>query len=93
MLLLGTLALGAVLYPVIRGTPAPGRLAGAAAAGRDARGNPPRNSPSPLDDDALDAEVSRYREAIRAGSLCHRCSQANPRGSRFCAECGGRLSY
>lgn len=41
---------------------------------------------------AVDAEVDRYRRALRAGSLCDDCLQANPRGSRFCAECGAPLS-
>lgn len=91
VLLLGTLAVGAVLYPVFRRTPAAGRFPGTATASRGARGAPLQNRPPPLDDDALDAEVARYREAIRAGSLCPRCSEANPRSSRFCAECGGRL--
>jgi hypothetical protein len=40
----------------------------------------------------LRAEVDRYREALRAGTLCDRCGQANAPGSRFCAECGRPLS-
>jgi hypothetical protein len=44
-------------------------------------------------DDAaeLDADVTRYREALRAGTVCPRCRQANSPGSRFCAECGRDL--
>lgn len=44
------------------------------------------------DDDAIDAAVARYRDAIRAGTLCGRCRFANPEGSRFCADCGAALS-
>ncbi|MGD8276579.1 MAG: zinc ribbon domain-containing protein [Gemmatimonadota bacterium] len=40
----------------------------------------------------LRAEVDRYREALRAGTLCDRCGQANAAGSRFCAECGRPLA-
>jgi uncharacterized OB-fold protein len=35
--------------------------------------------------------VLRYREALRAGTLCVRCGQANPPGSAYCADCGKRL--
>jgi len=45
-----------------------------------------------LDDDALEAEVARYREALRAGTVCVRCTFANPPGSRFCADCGRPLA-
>lgn len=46
----------------------------------------------PLGDDAaIDAAVARYREAIRAGTLCGRCRFPNPAGSRFCADCGAAL--
>ncbi|MGQ0561337.1 MAG: hypothetical protein ACT443_05630 [Gemmatimonadota bacterium] len=39
----------------------------------------------------LDAEVARYREAIKRGTLCERCLTANPPGSRYCADCGRPL--
>jgi ribosomal protein L40E len=42
-------------------------------------------------DDALEAEVARYREALRAGTICRKCGEANPPGSRFCADCGADL--
>lgn len=42
-------------------------------------------------DPALRGEVERYREAIRAGTLCEQCGQANAPGSRFCGECGRPL--
>lgn len=41
--------------------------------------------------EAIEAEVVRYREAIRAGTICTRCAQANPPGSHFCMECGRKL--
>lgn len=43
------------------------------------------------DADALDADVARYREALRAGTVCRRCRAANPAGSRYCSECGQEL--
>jgi hypothetical protein len=39
----------------------------------------------------IEAEVLRYRDALRAGTICTRCGQANPAGSRFCGECGRAL--
>ncbi|HEY8484100.1 MAG TPA: hypothetical protein VIL13_05765 [Longimicrobiales bacterium] len=54
---------------------------------------PRRPAPGlPPDDAALEAEVARYREALRAGTICRRCRYANPGGSRFCADCGRRLN-
>lgn len=44
------------------------------------------------DSDArIEREVLRYREALRAGTLCARCGQANPPGSAYCSDCGKRL--
>lgn len=39
----------------------------------------------------VEAEVLRYREAVRAGTVCRKCGQANPAGSAYCYECGSRL--
>jgi hypothetical protein len=39
----------------------------------------------------IEAEVARYRAALRAGTVCRKCGQANPEGSVFCADCGARL--
>ena len=36
----------------------------------------------------LETEILRYRASLRADSICARCGQANPQGSRFCYECG-----
>lgn len=51
---------------------------------------PPRPRAARADDE-LEAEVLRYRDALRAGTVCEYCRQANPPGSRFCFECGQRL--
>jgi hypothetical protein len=89
VLLLGIAAVSAVFYPLVRrGSADP--VTSPSARGRAAGGTAPQE-----DDQAfhsrLEAEVARYRQAIRAGALCRRCHEANPRGSRFCAECGRRL--
>lgn len=39
----------------------------------------------------LDEEVKKYREAIKKGTLCERCLEANPPGSKFCGDCGRPL--
>lgn len=44
-----------------------------------------------MSDAPVEQEVERYREAIRADTLCKRCGQANPAGSRYCFECGKQL--
>ena len=41
--------------------------------------------------DPIEAEIMRYREAVRAGTVCRKCGQANPADSLYCFECGGRL--
>ncbi len=52
---------------------------------------PIRRPAADVSDAALDAEVDRYRAALRAGTLCLACGYANAESSRFCAECGGPL--
>lgn len=47
---------------------------------------------SGYDDADLDADVARYRAALRDGTVCARCIEANPRGSRYCMRCGRRLT-
>jgi hypothetical protein len=71
------IAVGAVLLPLLR---------------RD-RSTPdaPAIEPDVLDEASLDAEIDRYRAAVRAGAVCDRCGQANPGGSAFCYECGRAL--
>lgn len=39
----------------------------------------------------LEADVERYRTALREGTLCRHCRTANPAGSRFCGQCGREL--
>lgn len=41
---------------------------------------------------AIEREVRRYRAAVRAGTVCARCAQANPAGSRYCYDCGRRIA-
>ena len=43
------------------------------------------------DADPIEAEVMRYRAAVRAGTVCRKCGQANPADSLYCFECGARL--
>ncbi len=41
------------------------------------------------DDEAeLEADVRRYRAALRDGTLCGHCREANAPGSQFCRACG-----
>lgn len=44
-----------------------------------------------LSDAEIDAEVARYRAAIKSSTLCDRCLAANPEASRFCGDCGREL--
>jgi hypothetical protein len=48
-------------------------------------------TPSPATEDELELEVQRYRAALRAGTVCNKCGQANPADSRFCFDCGAPL--
>lgn len=41
--------------------------------------------------ESLEGRVLRYRAAVRAGTVCRKCGQANPAGSIYCYECGTRL--
>jgi hypothetical protein len=41
--------------------------------------------------DEVELEVQRYRAAVRAGTVCRKCGQANPAESMFCFDCGERL--
>ncbi|HLU25785.1 MAG TPA: zinc ribbon domain-containing protein [Longimicrobiales bacterium] len=45
-----------------------------------------------LPEDPIEREILRYRAAVRAGTVCRRCRQANPEGSRYCSECGTRIA-
>jgi hypothetical protein len=47
--------------------------------------------PVAMSDEEIERHVQVYRAALRAGTLCRRCSSPNPAGSRFCHQCGRRL--
>jgi hypothetical protein len=82
VLLLIALAIGAVMWPLVRrDAAAPDPVPGPAAA--------PAEGMSMAE---IEREVARYREALRSGTVCPKCAQANPAGSRFCSDCGRRLS-
>lgn len=82
VLVLTAAAIAAVIWPLLRsdaGAPDPGDVPGAAPA-------------EGLTMVEIEREVARYREALRARTVCPHCAQANPPGSRFCSDCGRRLS-
>lgn len=39
----------------------------------------------------VEAEIEALRNRLREGAICRECGHPNPRGSRFCGECGGAL--
>jgi hypothetical protein len=45
-----------------------------------------------MDEATLDAEVERYRKAMRNDSVCDQCLEANEPGASYCASCGAPLS-
>jgi uncharacterized OB-fold protein len=52
-----------------------------------------RGAPTDAMSDApIEEQVRRYREAVRADTICRRCGQANPPASRYCFECGRQLA-
>lgn len=90
IILIGIAAAAAVAYPLVR---------------KGAGGVDPHLDPDPSMVEATDAksagavgppelerEILRYREAIRAGTVCPQCSAANEPASRFCADCGTALA-
>lgn len=40
----------------------------------------------------LEADVRRYRDALREGTLCSHCREPNPPASQFCRSCGHDLA-
>jgi ribosomal protein L40E len=46
---------------------------------------------APRSEDEIELEVQRYRAALRAGTICRKCGQANPADSTFCFDCGAQL--
>jgi cytochrome c-type biogenesis protein CcmI len=39
----------------------------------------------------IEAEIAALRASIREGTVCTHCGHPNPRGSRYCADCGAAL--
>lgn len=39
----------------------------------------------------LEEEIAELRSSIREGAVCPHCGHPNPRGSRFCGDCGSAL--
>jgi hypothetical protein len=99
--LLAVLVIGAVALPLFQGHR--GTHADAQEFAVEATSAPP--PPSATDpaaavavpvgrpgDAAVEGEIARYRQAISGGTLCRRCGEANPPGSRFCRDCGKPLT-
>jgi hypothetical protein len=82
LLIIAVAAAVAVLQPIVQ-PPPPGDV--------DFDGAPATPEAQRAAANALEPELSRYREAVRAGTVCGRCGQANPADSRFCFECGKPL--
>jgi ribosomal protein L40E len=103
MLIIGLIAIAAfaaVLFPLFRRRPGFGdetefENIPPATPEQPARDSAPPAGPqgagAARTDDAVEAEVLRYREAVRAGTVCRKCGQANPVDSEYCYECGARL--
>lgn len=77
MILIALAAVGFVVAPLMRGDTREDAAATTNVARSDAA--------------SIEREVRRYRAALRAGTVCTRCAQANPEGSRYCYECGRRI--
>ena len=43
------------------------------------------------DEALLEARITRYRAALKRGTVCDRCLRDNPEGARYCADCGRKL--
>jgi hypothetical protein len=95
MLIIGLIAIAAftaVLLPLLqRGRRAATEEEFDGPAQAHAAPNIAADAGSPVVSDAIEAEILRYRSAVRAGTVCRKCGQANPDGSVYCYECGGRL--
>jgi cytochrome c-type biogenesis protein CcmI len=39
----------------------------------------------------IEAEIAALRASIREGTVCAHCGHPNPRGSRYCGDCGAAL--
>jgi cytochrome c-type biogenesis protein CcmI len=61
----------------------------AARAQSGAEGSP--GATPPKASDTIEAEIASLRASIREGVICPQCGHPNPRGSRFCGDCGSAL--
>jgi hypothetical protein len=80
--------------PITPAEPADSTAPPPAATLHESAPEPPDTGTRPPEDPALDdieREVQRYRVALRAGTICTKCGQANPEDSRFCFDCGTAL--
>jgi ribosomal protein L40E len=77
--------------PATRAAPVPPAGDTDAAANTPATAAADPTADVPLSGDDIELEVQRYRTALRAGTICRKCGQANPADSAFCFECGERL--
>jgi ribosomal protein L40E len=77
------------------GLASPGQLAAGAAAASPVAAAAAAASPvteaAAVGAAALEGEVARYRDALKAGTLCSRCGEANPVDAKFCRDCGHAL--
>lgn len=102
--LIALLAFAAVLYPLFKRGPAgdderefgmgsdDGALAPMAAGPATPLADVTTHDEPAAGGDDIEREVLRYRVAVRAGTVCRKCGQANPADSAFCFECGARLA-
>jgi hypothetical protein len=72
-------------------TPEPPVARPATSAGAQPAAPPQPGGDGPRTADEVELEVQRYRAALRAGTVCTKCGQANPADSRFCFDCGTQL--
>jgi cytochrome c-type biogenesis protein CcmI len=61
------------------------------AAREGAAGRAPSDATPPVSSAGIEAEIAALRESIREGMVCPHCGHPNPRGSRFCGDCGSAL--
>jgi hypothetical protein len=84
-----------VIPPMVSGPVTPVDAAGATDAEGIETSAAPVSETAPAshaqDDDELELEIQRYRAALRAGTVCSKCGQANPAESAFCFDCGAPL--
>jgi hypothetical protein len=62
---------------------------------REAAGETPaprEGTPAPEARSALEAEIAALRDSIREGVICPQCGHPNPKGSRYCGDCGSGLA-